>query len=461
MTYPTSLRRFVTLLAGFSASISSHAQETHEFMGDDALMMDAFNVSVYGGEIPIIDGISGKKYKGDHPVVIDFALSFNKLLLAYHKKLVVDEYKHMEFRIKLGERFEQEMNVISTAFDFGEFELDRSQWLKRERAIVSRLIHKPFFKISSLIAWDIDNLNEIAPAQPKSKFAADIRFNPETQQWERRVTAKWPVFFRPNPNNANNTFYTDKEQGLNLDTLHGFHYIERGLPTSIIPSAFKDVKLTYPIFYSDENMDEEELRRLQETFIANLYYIYDPFSWVARRETRFRGGYRQDCQKHIEGERIYVSDRKWFNSNFSRFLSDVVTIKLQGAEEIYDHHMVGKRFGESPQILGAGYDPLNWNKKEKRKAPDKPEAIVKLNHKSSWGLRYVLIDAYQRFGDELLDRIRVQLTAANTSRKKINGESMIKAVVSDLAGMPFDDFGKRAARAQEAKLAEFRINKEG
>ena len=139
----------------------------------------------------------------------------------------------------------------------------------------------------------------------------------------------------------------------------------------------------------------------------------------------------------------------------------MVTIKLQGAEEIYDRHMVGKRFGESPQILGAGYDPLNWNKKEKRKAPDKPEAIVKLNHKSSWGLRYVLIDAYQRFGDELLDRIRVQLTAANTSRKKINGESMIKAVVSDLAGMPFDDFGKRAARAQEAKLAEFRINKEG
>jgi hypothetical protein len=51
-------------LLGGLLSLTGFAQNNDdEFLGDSALMMDAFNVSVYGGEIPIIDGISGKNIK--------------------------------------------------------------------------------------------------------------------------------------------------------------------------------------------------------------------------------------------------------------------------------------------------------------------------------------------------------------------------------------------------------------
>lgn len=423
------------------------------------VMMEAFNVSAYGGKIPIIDGLTGKTYRGDNQVVFDFATTFNKLLLGYHRKLVSDEIKHMNFRLELGDKFELEMNKITTPFGYDKFSLNRTDWLSRERAIVSRLIKKPFFTIRSLIAWDLDQLNEIAPKKPKSKYSDDINFNVETQAWERRLSARWIVSFHRN--GSRYPFHTQKDQGLNLDTLHGFHFIEQGLPGNVPSHAFKDVKLTYPIFYSDENITEEELTRLQEAFVANLYFIYDPFSWIARRETRFRGGFRQDCLDHVKDERIYVDDRKWFDNVFSRFLSDVVTIKLQGAEEIYSLHMVGKRFGESPRALGLGLDVLNWNKGEDREAQDKPEAVVRLgNYKSTWGIRFLLIDAYVRHGDELTNRILTQLAAQKESRKKIDGKAMIREIIEDISGLPYDEFGKRAMRTQEAALERFSITRQ-
>lgn len=459
MQYPISFRRFIALLVCLSASISAHAQENDEFLGDEALMMDAFKVTAYGGRIPIIDGLTGKKYTGENQVVFDFALSFNKLLLGYHKKLVVDEYKHMDFRLTLGDSFEEEMNKIGRPFGFKEFKFDRTDWMTREKSIVSRLINKPFFRINSLIAWDVDKLNEMAPRKPKSKLANDVHFNTESQTWERRVTARWNVFFLRNPNKMESAFNTHKDQGLNLDTGRGFHLIEQGLPGNVPAYAFKDVKLTYPIFYSDSNITEEELLRLQKTFVANLYHIYDPFSWIGRRDTRFRGGFRNDCQKFVEKQKIYVNDRKWFDSMFSRFLSDVVTMRLQGANEIYDLHMVGKRFGESPSILGSGLDLLNWNPKENREAKDKPESVVKLRHNNGWGFRYVMIDAYQQFGNELLNRIHAKVVIAAKNRRTFESKKAIQGILADLSGMSYNEYGKQASKRQESLLAEHRVSK--
>lgn len=446
------------LLLIFVFSTTAPAQDDTT-VGDDVVMMEAFNVSAYGGKIPIVDGFTGKDYRGNNQVVFDFATTFNKLLLGFHRKLVLDEIKHMKFRFELGDQFEAEMNKLIGPFGFDQFALDRTDWLSRERAIVSRLIKEPFFTIKSLVAWDLDRLREIAPEKPKSKYADDINYNLETQSWERRLTARWTVFYHRNGNKY--PFHTQKDQGLNLDTLRGFHYIEQGLPSEVPPHAFKEVKLTYPIFYSDENITEEELTRLQETFIANLYFIYDPFSWVARRDTRFRGGFRQDCLDHVKDERLYVDDRKWFDNVFSRYLSDVVTIKLQGAEEIYSLHMTSKRFGESPQILGVGMDTLNWNKGEGRAFVENPETIVRLgNYHNTWGTRFLLIDAYQRHGDVIIDRIRTRLLSAQKSRKKINAKAMIREIIEDLSGLSYDQFGKRAMRTQEAELEKFSITRQ-
>ncbi len=439
-------------------AVSSPAR-AQEPAGDEVVKMEAFNVTAYHGRMPLIDGFTGKDYTGENDVVFNFAQTFNKLLLGYHQKLVLDEVKHLQFRIKLGKEFEREMGQLTASFGFDAFTLDTSTWLRRERAIISRLIKEPFFKVKALIAWDLDRLNKMAPNRPDSKYAGDIHFDAGTGRWERRITDRWEVVFFNNPNNRGGTFSTEKTQGLNLDTQKGFHFIERGLPVQVPSHAFQEVKLTYPIFYSDQQAGEKELRYLQETFIANLYFIYDPFSWVARRDTRFRGGFSQECLDQIKAQRIYVSDREWFDTVFSRFLSDLVTLKLQGAEEIYALHMLNKRLGESPRTLGLGLDLLNWNKGERREAIDKPEAEARISPTTPGGFRFVLIDAYQRLGDPFVEKIRSRLLAQKAARRSINGQAMLKQTIAELAEISYEEFAQRAQTTQEAKLAQHRISR--
>ncbi len=456
MPTPISKHVIAALWLTLMVPLTQRAQEP---AADEVVKMEPFNVTVYRGKIPIIDGFTGKDYMGENDVVFNFAQSFNKLLIAYHKKLVLDEIKHLQFRIKLGKEFEREMGQLTASFGFGAFTLDDSTWLRRERAIITRLIREPFFKIKALIAWDLDRLNKIAPNKPESKYAGDIRYNIETGKWERRITDRWDVIFFKNVYKQGGSFSTDKTQGLNLDTHKGFHFIERGLPVEVPSTAFQDVKLTYPIFYSDDQAGEKELRYLQETFIANLYFIYDPFSWVARRDTRFRGGFSRDCLEHINAQRIYVDDRDRFDVVFSRFLSDVVIIKLQGAEEIYSLHMLSKRLGESPRALGLGLDLLNWNKGEKRTAPDKPEAEARISPATPGGFRFVMIDAYQRLGEPFIEKIRSRLLAQKKARQTINGHAMLTQVIEELSGMSYDEFARRAKIAQEAQLAQRKISR--
>jgi hypothetical protein len=456
------VRRFTKIALAFWLLLAPSRllpAEEEPVMSDNVVTMDAFNVAVYTGKIPIIDGFTGKDYAGQNELVFNFARSFNKLLLGYHKKLVLDEIKHLQFRIKLGNEFKQELNRLSASFGFGEFSLEDSHWLRRERSIISRLIREPFFKINALVVWNLDLLNQTAPAKPDNKYARDIRYNPDTRQWERRIMDRWDVVFIRDARRPNGTFMTDKTQGFNLDTHRGFHFIEVGLPVEVPPGAFKDVKLTYPIFYSESQTGANDLRRLQETFIANLYFIYDPFSWVARRDTRFRGGFGQEILEHIQSQRIYVDDRDWFDAVLARFLSDIVTIKLQGAEEIYSLHMLQKRLGESPRTLGVGLDLLNWNKGEDREAVDKPEAVARIIPGSPGGFRYVMIDAHQRFGDPLVEKLRARILAQKEARQKTNGRTMLTQIIEEHSGMPFDAFVQRAKATQEANLAQYRIDR--
>jgi len=424
-----------------------------------AIELEPFRVTVYSGKIPIIDGLTGKRYQGSNELVTQFAVSFNKLLLGYHKKLVLDEVKHLQFRIKLGAEFEQEMGRLTTSFGFKPFALDRTSWLSRERAIITRLVRKPFFKIKALVVWDLDRLNQSPPEKPTNKYARDIRFNAVTGRWERRITDQWSVSFRNNSNRPDNIFQTEKTQGLNLDTQRGFHFIEVGLPGNVIPDAFHDVSLTYPIFYSESGSGKEGLRHLQETLVANLHFIYDPFSWVARRDVRFRGGFIQDCQEHIEDQRLNVDDRDWFNGVLARFLSDVVTIKLQGAEEIYSLHMLHKRLGESPRTLGLGLDLLNWNKGETREAADRPEAEARISLSNPAGFRYVMIDAYQQFGEVFVEKISNRLRGQKEVPPPIHGRTMLTNIIEELSGLSYDEFARRAKRTQEARLARFKITR--
>lgn len=429
-----------------------------EAASDEVFVLAPFNVSAYKVDVRIIDGFTGRDYEGDHPVVIDFARSFNKLLTGFHKKLVLDEVKHLESRIKLGKDFEREMRALVATFGHQPFSLGNSHWLRRERAIIDRLVQEPFFKVDAVVAWDLDRLNATAPKKPRGKFARDIRHDDATGRWERRVLATWEVFF---VRSGGNTFATEKTQGLNLDTLRGFHFIEQGLPGDVPPHAFGKVSLTYPIFYTAAGTGAEELRRLQQMLIANLHFIYDPFSWVYRRNIRFRGGFLEDCLAHVEAQRLPVSDREWFDPVFARFLSDLVTIKLEGAGEIYSLHMLNRRVNESPRVLGLGLDLLNWNDGERRTAEQRPESPVRLAPAQPHGFRYVLIDAHQRFGDAFLAHLRAGLLAAAQSGGKTSGRQLFIRAIEELSAQPYDAFVAQAIRTQEAALEQHRPKQPG
>ncbi len=430
-------RRIVFCFVLCSANLL-YAEEIDEA---DIFNLPEFEVSVYVADVPVYDGFTNEEYTGKNATVWGFAQSFNELLLAFHKKLVIDELKHMNYRLSQREKFENELNSLFLSLGFEGFKIERDLVLSRELSIVNRLIKEPFFKVDKLIVWDLELLNAMAPEKPKLKYAKDIHYNTELDKWERRVTTKWEVIFqRPN---ARRVFMTDKQQGLNLDTLKGFHFIERGLPARIPSHAFKEVNLTYPMFYSAKQPHEAQLEYLKNTLIANLIYIYDPFSWVARRSTRFRGGFYPTIHEFVGKQTIYVKDRKWFDQAFARFLADVATIKFQGLGEILNLQLENQYLHHSPRTLGTDLDLLNWNRGEKRKAKHEPIT----NNIYVGGFRYTMIAAYMRYQDALLEKIVTRLIEQKEKRERVNGQQMLKEIVEELSQKDFESF------AQSSKLA--------
>ncbi len=440
------------LLLSFLAP-SLRAQDAAE---SPVFKMEPFNVRAYSGKIRIVDGFTGQDYEGTHIVVTEFARSFNKILLGFHKKLVHDEVKHLELRYQLGRDFEREVNQLSATFGFGEFALDNRTWLTRERSILTRLVREPFFEIKTIVVWDLDRLRRDPAAKPDNKYARDIHYEADTQRWERRITADWDVFFA---RNGGEQFRTEKRQGLNLETQCGFHFIDVGLPLNVPPNAFRKVQLTYPIFFSSDATAQEDVTRLQENLVANLSYLYDPFSWGYRRHLRFRGGFISDCLEHIQAQRVPVRDREWFNTVLARFFSDVALVKLQGAREIYSYHMQQKRISESPNALGVGLDLLNWNDGEDRTAVDRAEATVRLALEHPPGFRFVLLDAYLRHGDAFVAQVRDLLRAPASDGRTGDGRAIFTTAIEAVSGLSYTKFAQRAKATQEEQLNRFRVTR--
>lgn len=414
---------------------------------------------VYEGLIDVIDGFSEEPYHGGHAVVEGFRESFNKLLLAFHRKLLLDEYKFMVELLKVAPQFENDLNELAASFGVKrKVYLDIQQAFVREKAITRRLIKDPFFIIDAMVVWDLDQLRPFKDGKLYSKYAKDIRYNAELGKWERRITTHWKVSFIPR--NANWSFYTEKFQGLNLDTNRGYHLIENGLPETITSNAFKQVKLTYPIFINSKEPVDVQVTRLRETFVANLFQIYDPYGWMWRRNERMRLGtrYRQPMVDNVIGTRYKVSDPDWFNRVLGTFLVDVITAKYLGFGEIYDLEMLVKVRARVNQ-LGVGLDLLNWNEGENRTVPYDPTEIggAWVNYNSNHSARFILLDAYRRFGDKFVVALRDKVAAQKGGKvDRVAGKKLIKDVLAEVTGMPADIYIKKAQKAQVAELNKFK-----
>ncbi|MCX6873776.1 MAG: hypothetical protein NTW21_08205 [Verrucomicrobia bacterium] len=82
---PVSTIKPVLFVLGLTLTVP-FTLRAEDAAGDEVVKMEPFNVTAYGGKIPIVDGFTGKDYTGNNDVVFNFAGSFNRLLLGYHPK---------------------------------------------------------------------------------------------------------------------------------------------------------------------------------------------------------------------------------------------------------------------------------------------------------------------------------------------------------------------------------------
>ncbi len=75
------------------------------------------------------------------------------------------------------------------------------------------------------------------------------------------------------------------------------------------------------------------------------------------------------------------------------------------------------------------------------------------------GLRHVLIEAYQRFGDTVVERIAARLEEQQKLGRKTFGVELVRTVVAEVSGEPYDQFAARAVKHQQEQLARHRLTR--
>ena len=413
--------------------------------------MEAF--VVYGGTIDVIDGFTGEPYSKENEVVEGFREDFNKLLLNYHRWLLRNEARFMKQQIEANEATMVELNALVASFGIEEISFNEANHLVIERAIFNRLVQDPFFRIDALVVWELEHLKGYEEKKPDGVYARDIRYNAETGKWERRVTTDWEVSIRMGAFDALEVL---KQQGLNLDTNRGYHFINRPLTVRVKPESFKEVRLTYPIIVDPAEPVEAQITRLREAFVMNLASIYDPFSWASRRNIRFRGSFQGPVVRAVEATRFRVGDRPWFNTVLATLLNDVVTINRQGIEEIYELSLL-RRIPVNQNLLGLGLDLLNWNPDEQRAVDYDPrtQGSIGMNFDHPDGARFIILEAYGRDPKGFLDLLRQKLAE---SKKGVSGKDLMREVIEGVTGEPADAFIEEAGRRQRARLDSFRYD---
>ena len=134
-----------------------------------------------------------------------------------------------------------------------------------------------------------------------------------------------------------------------------------------------------------------------------------------------------------------------------------MTIKYYGAAELYDHEMLQK-IPVNRNLLGTGFDLLNWNEGENRfiDYDATKNNNVWVNFNNAGGARWVMVDAYRRYGMQILDLIRAELNTLAADKKTMPAKQLVKKVLSQVTGTKADNYIKLAEKAQKQELEKFR-----
>ncbi|MBK1880505.1 hypothetical protein [Pelagicoccus mobilis] len=443
---PNILR--LTLLIVFPFLLHGQTDPFEE--GNDTeffVLLDSF--AVYGGEIKVIDGMTGEKYTIGNEVVMDFHYNMPKIMGGFHTMLLDFEAEYLKQRFTDGLLHEKELKGLAHSFGIKGFDLDKEQLFRKERVIINRLRQAPFYHLDELVVWDLARLKE----EPDNPYAQHIRFDPDTQTWHRRVIINWDVITR-HPHGA--VQHAKKSQGLDLDTQSGF-YQSSGLHEQVNSGDFKDLKLSYPIFIDSRKPAEAQMDSLKRAFVKNLRHIYDPFSWGGRRDERFRYGLMRELHSHQKGRSHKFKNREWYDQVICQFLNDVAVIRRHGYEVIYEEIAGLATIERYHNQLGEEIDLLNWEADERREIrrpyhKARNPIHPRISFDTARGARYILLDAYLRKGEQFVDTLRTELLAV---KKKQDPIPVFESALSKTMGMPAEKYIELAYPQQRQLIGKF------
>ena len=134
------------ILLGISAGSAARSQSALSEAGigdDDQFLVELEAYVKYGGNIDVIDGITGQKYTRDNPVVKAIHSNLPKIMGGLHKKLLELEAKHMNYQMTEGISHAQKLGGLAKLFGIKGFRLESDSWLRKERTILARFGTSP------------------------------------------------------------------------------------------------------------------------------------------------------------------------------------------------------------------------------------------------------------------------------------------------------------------------------
>ncbi|MFL3658109.1 MAG: hypothetical protein ACJ07L_08665, partial [Opitutales bacterium] len=150
------------LILSIPTAVRSQSALSEAGVGDDSnFLIELEAYAKYGGDIDVIDGMTGKRYHRANDVVKAINASFPKIMGGLHTMLLVLELKHMEVQMTKGIEHTKKLGDLADSFGVKRFMVEDDSWFLKERRILARLRKEPFFQIKELVVWHRDELSSI------------------------------------------------------------------------------------------------------------------------------------------------------------------------------------------------------------------------------------------------------------------------------------------------------------
>ena len=286
------------------AGLARRPPAATRWSGDGAVQRHGLQTA----KIPILDGFTGKAYEGANATVVQFAQPFNKAAARLPKKLVLDEVKHLEFRVKLRSEFEAMAR-------------SRPVWLRPVCPRPIRLAAEPragdhqpavpravFSRSRPSSSGGSDRPAEDRAEQTGRRNTRPTSASIPSGKWERRITDRWEVFFPQQRAPARERVRDGKDPGPQPRHPPGlFTSSRRGLPQRAVQRVPRGEPHLPDFLLSESGLGRRELRQLRDTFVANLISLRS-LPAAAWRDVRFRGGLPAP-RRTTQSQRLRVEDR--------------------------------------------------------------------------------------------------------------------------------------------------------